>query len=210
MNQDIRKISYYFIGIIFLSLGVSLTLLSNLGAGGWDALTENISKLIDIKIGTIILFIGITLVLLAALIKREIPNLAALIVSAVTGKVINFWYYSVFKGSSFDNFMMSFLILILGIIAIGLGCAMIFVTNFPKNHTETFVFSITNTFNLEYKFVKTAADTSALLISFILGLYLKDFSNFGIGTILNTFFMGNIIHFMMPTARKGLNFVLKT
>ena len=97
MKNKIIQFSFYLGGIFTLSLGVTLTLLSNLGAGGWDALTANIAKLIGIQVGTGTFILGIILIIFTSILEKKKPNLYALLVSYITGIFINFWYYNIFK-----------------------------------------------------------------------------------------------------------------
>jgi uncharacterized membrane protein YczE len=93
-------------------------------------------------------------------------------------------------------------VVVLGVIIIGIGCAMIFVTNYPKNHTETFIFAVAERLKVIYRTSKVGMDSTALILALILGWVLKDFRNIGIGTILNTFCTGYIIHFILPSIKK--------
>lgn len=198
MKKKIIQLSFYLSGIFILSLGVTLTLLSNLGAGGWDALTANIAKLIRIQVGTGTFILGIILILFTSILEKKKPNLSALLVSYITGIFINFWYYDIFKEIQLTNFYLRFIIVIIGVIIIGIGCAMIFVTDCPKNHTETFIFAVANKLKIIYRTSKVSMDTIALIIAIILGFILKDLKNIGIGTLLNTFCTGYIIHYVLP------------
>ena len=203
-RKKIVSFIFYTLGIFVLSLGVTMTLLSNLGAGGWDALTANIAKLTGIQVGTGTFILGIILVLLTSILERKKPNLSALLVSYITGIFINFWYYTIFNQIELENFEIRLVVVILGviIIGIGIGCAMIFVTNYPKNHTETFIFAVAERLKTIYRTSKVGMDNTALILALILGWVLKDFRNIGIGTILNTFCTGYIIHFILPIIEK--------
>jgi len=205
----IKKYIYYVIGLIFISLGVTLTLISDLGAGGWDALPENLYKLTGISIGTWVIAIALILLIVAAILKKEFINYKAFITSIVLGKLIDLFYFYLEPFRETNSFTNRIFFLLLGLIIIGIGCAITFVTNLPKNHTETFVFSIVDTTNLSYQKAKTIADISALIIAVILGFKLKDFSNLGLGTIFNSFFMGTIIHYCMPVVTKLFNLFMK-
>lgn len=196
------NVAYYLIGIFLLALGITFTLISDLGAGGWDALAENLYKLTDIKVGNWVIIIALILLIVAAILKKEFINYKSLIISIILGKLIDFCYYPLIKVLKTDIFSVRLMLLLIGLIFIGTGCAMMFVTNFPKNHTESFVFSIVDTTGVSYNKIKTIADISAFIISLILGVMLKDFSNLGIGTILSSFFMGTIIHYTFPIAQK--------
>lgn len=201
-----KRMIYYIAGYILLSLGVTLTLLSELGAGGWDALVQNLYKMTSITMGIWLFIIAVVLVLAASIIKRQFPDIKVMFVAFITGKFIDFWYYIVFDSMEFENIMGRLTILLLGLFIIAFGSAMIFVTHLPKNHTETFVFSIVDTFSFQYKSVKTIADTCALCLALAFGFILKDFSNLGLGTILSTFCMGAVTQSFMPFAGKGLNY----
>lgn len=208
MKNKIIQLSFYICGIFILALGVTMTLLSNLGAGGWDALTANIAKLIGIQVGTGTFILGIILVLLTSILEKKSLNLSALLVSYITGIFINFWYYNIFKQIQLDNFYLRIFIVSLGVIIIGIGCAMIFVTNCPKNHTETFIFAVAKKLKTIYRTSKVSMDTAALILALILGYFLKDFRNIGIGTLLNTFCTGYIIHYTLPYIEKFYHKIL--
>lgn len=202
MKNKIIQFGFYISGIFMLSLGVTLTLLSNLGAGGWDALTANIAKLIGIQVGTGTFILGIILIFFTSILKKKKPNLYALLVSYITGIFINFWYYEIFKQIQITNFYLRFIVVNIGVIIIGIGCAMIFVTDCPKNHTETFIFAVAEKLKIIYRTSKVSMDTIALIIAVILGFILKDLRNIGIGTLLNTFCTGYIIHYVLPFVDK--------
>lgn len=192
-----------------MSLGVTLTLVSDLGAGGWDALTENLYKLTGVSIGTWVITVALTLLLVAAVLKKEFINYKAFITSIVMGKLIDVFYFYLEPFRETNTFPMRVFILLLGLIVIGAGCAITFVTGLPKNHTETFVFSVVDTTKMSYQKAKTIVDISALTIAVIIGLKLKDFSNLGLGTILNSFFMGTIIHYCLPATTKVFDIIMK-
>ncbi|MCS5420614.1 MULTISPECIES: YczE/YyaS/YitT family protein [Psychrilyobacter] len=203
------KVTYYLIGLFLLALGITFTLISDLGAGGWDALVENLYKLTGIKVGNWLIIIAFILLIVAAILKKEFLNYKAFIVSIILGKLIDFCYYPLIQVLKSESFIIKIFILFTGLILVGIGCAMMFVTKLPKNHTETFVFSIADTTEISYRKIKTTADVSALIIALVIGFKLKDFSNLGVGTVLSSFFMGSIIHYMMPLARNGLHYPKK-
>ena len=208
-DKLIKKYIYYLFGVIFMSLGVTLTLISDLGAGGWDALPENLYKLTGISIGTWVIGIALILLIVAAILKREFIKYKAFITSIVMGKLIDLFYFYLEPFRETNSFADRILFLLVGLIVIGMGCAITFVTHLPKNHTETFVFSIVDTTEFSYQKTKTLVDISALTIAVVIGFKLKDFSNLGLGTILNSFFMGTIIHYCLPFAQKGQDLLLK-
>lgn len=199
-----KRIIYYITGYILLSLGITLTLLSELGAGGWDALVQNLYRITSITMGVWLFIIAVVLVLAASMIKKQFPDIQVMFIAFITGKFIDFWYYTIFDSVEIESIVGRLMVLIVGLLIIAFSSAMIFVTDLPKNHTETFVFSIVDTFSIQYKSVKTIADTGALGLALVCGFIVQDFSNLGLGTILSTFFMGIVTQFFMPFAETGL------
>lgn len=196
------KYSFYFLGIIFLGFGITLTLVSNLGAGGWDALIQNLSSITSITIGKCLWSIAIILLLISGVILKKIPDIKVLIVSWITGLIIDIFYYVVLKNLNINSLYLRGTVLILGLLCVALGCSMMFVTNLPKNHTETLVFSIVDRFGYSYKTIKIFLDSLALFIAIGIGVILKDFSNLGIGTFISSFFMGYLIDKFLPITKK--------
>lgn len=205
----ILRIFYYLSGLFLLALGITLTLISDLGAGGWDALVENLYKLTDIRVGNWVIIVAVFLLVVAAILKRKFINYKALVVSIILGKLIDLCYYPLGAVLRSESFTLRITLLGVGLIMVGAGCAMMFVTRLPKNHTETFVFSIVDTSGIPYHKVKTGADVTALALAVMIGLRLGDFSNLGLGTVVSSFFMGSIIHIILPFAEKGYNILEK-
>ncbi|MGL5277631.1 MAG: YczE/YyaS/YitT family protein [Cetobacterium sp.] len=196
------KCCYYVLGIIFLGFGITLTLISNLGAGGWDVLIQNLSNITSITVGKCLWSVAIILLLISGVILKKIPDIKVLAVSWITGIVIDISYYIILKNLIINSLYLRGIILILGLLCIALGCSMMFVTNLPKNHTETLVFSIVDKFGYSYKTIKIFLDSLALFIAIGIGIFLKDFSNLGVGTFISSFFMGYLIDRFLPVTKK--------
>ncbi|WP_407535911.1 YczE/YyaS/YitT family protein [Cetobacterium somerae] len=201
-KQKILKYTFYFLGIILLSFGITLTLISNLGAGGWDALIQNISTLAGISIGESLWGIAIMLLIISGIIIKKFPDIKVLIVSWITGITIDIFYYKILKNIYINAIYLKGIFLISGIFLIALGCSMMFVTNLPKNHTETFAFALVKRFGYSYKNVKIGLDISALFLAIIIGINLNNLSNIGVGTFVSSIFMGYLIDKLLPNIRK--------
>ncbi len=201
-KQKILKYTFYFLGIILLSFGIALTLISNLGAGGWDALIQNISTLVGISIGESLWGIAIMLLIISGIIINRFPDIKVLMVSWVTGITIDIFYYKILKNIYIDTVYLKGMFLVSGIFLIALGCCMMFVTNLPKNHTETFAFALVNRFGYSYKNVKIGLDISALFLAIIIGINLNNLSNIGVGTFVSSIFMGYLIDKLLPNIKK--------
>ena len=145
-----------------------------------------------------IFILSIILVLLSAFMEKTKPDLRIIVISFIQGKIINFFYYTVF--ASLDASIALRVVLILGgILAIGTGCAIMFCTKYPKNHIETFVFVFIEKYGMSYKKAKTLTEVGVFAIAIVLGVIVSNFSNIGIGSILSTFLLGPVLGFVQPT-----------
>ena len=63
MKINLKNILIYFIGLNAVSIGVILTLKTNLGQGSWDAVNFGLSELIHIKLGYASMIINALLLL---------------------------------------------------------------------------------------------------------------------------------------------------
>ncbi|MGL5190541.1 MAG: YczE/YyaS/YitT family protein [Cetobacterium sp.] len=201
-RRELVRWMYYFLGIVLLGFGITLTLISNLGAGGWDALIQNLSYATGISIGKCLWSVATILLLISGIVSKKIPDIKVLVVSWITGIVIDVFYYVVLKGVALELLYLRVIVLGLGLFFIALGCCMMFVTNLPKNHTETLAFSIVDRFGCSYKSIKISLDSLALLFAIGIGAILGNFSNLGMGTFISSFFMGYLIDKIFPFVKK--------
>ncbi|MGL5544315.1 MAG: YczE/YyaS/YitT family protein [Cetobacterium sp.] len=201
-RRELIKWGYYFLGIVLLGIGITLTLISDLGAGGWDALIQNLSNITGVSIGKCLWSVATILLLISGVVSKKIPDIKVLAVSWITGIVIDFFYYVVLKNISLEVFYLRVIVLCLGLFLIALGCCMMFVTNLPKNHTETLAFSIVDRFGYSYKSIKISLDSLALIFAIGIGVVLGNFSNLGVGTFISSFFMGYIIDKIFPLVKR--------
>ena len=102
---NLKDLSYFLIGIIFLTLGIRIIGVSNLGLSFSDAIPIKLSELLKIPVSLSSLMLGIFTLLVASVIKKsKIPQFECLITSFVLGFFIDFWLF-VIPDIYFGKFM---------------------------------------------------------------------------------------------------------
>lgn len=187
---------FYLIGLIFLSLGISLMILADLGAGPWDAMYVGLSEMIGLSVGTWIFIVGILLILLNGLIMKKIPDFSAIITIFIIGAFMDFWLLVVFPEFTTATIAMRTFMLIAGIVIIAIGIASYLQSNFARNPMDSLMMAIQYRTGKSMWVSKTGMELTVLVIAFFVG------GPIGIGTVLSTIMIGPLIQFFFsPVTR---------
>src|SRR5690625_4698678 len=124
-----RYVLFVF-GIIILSFGVSLTILSILGTSPFDALLVGLAESVGFTVGSWEVILAIIIILCNALLIRQRPEFLGLITALITGIGIDLWLFLLQNVIVPELLLMKFVWFGLGLIAIGFGTAIYLQTNF--------------------------------------------------------------------------------
>jgi uncharacterized membrane protein YczE len=182
---------FYLIGILLLTLGVTLTIRSNLGTSPFDALLVGLFKTIGLTVGSWEIILGLTIVLINAMIQRQQPEYMALLTSLITGMGIDGWLWML-RWIHPDTFMSRFLLIALGMIIVGLGTAIYLQSRFAPIPIDRSMLIIQELTGKSITYSRALISILLVILAFILK------GPIGIGTLLNAFLVGGIIQFFMP------------
>jgi uncharacterized membrane protein YczE len=176
-----------------------MTILAGLGTGAWDALNVGLAMKTPFTVGNWVIFIGIILIFLNALLTRSRPVVSSLLTIFVLGYFIDFWLIIVFQHTLFSGFLLQFMILLLGIVILAFGVSIYLQAEFALLPIDGFMFAIRNLLGVKLMIAKTIAELIALVAAFLFG------GPIGLGTILVTFLLGPLIQWFFPRVEKKLN-----
>lgn len=182
---------FYVIGILFITLGISLTYKTpTLGSGAYDALNLGLSATFGHSVGFWIEFIGILFLLIEAVIRRGVPRFFALIPMFLEGTFIDFWM-KVLEDITVDTLLAEAVVFALGVTLIGLGIAVYIQPNFAPAPVDLLMVSISERFKISIRMAKTILEATLLVLALFVG------GPIGLGTILMTLTIGPIIQFFI-------------
>jgi len=185
-----RRVLFFIVGIFILTLGVSLTIKAELGAGAWDALSVGESKTFGLSVGKWVIINGIILLFVNALLQKRRPEWLAIITFTLIGQFIDFWLYFVLEDVSFSSYLIRFCILIIGMLLLALGVATYLQPKFPTNPIDNLMISLHMRFGISIGVAKTIGEVFAFVLAFLLH------GSIGVGTIIITLFIGPIIQWL--------------
>ena len=98
-----------------------MMILSDLGAGAWDAMYVGLSESVGLTVGSWVFLIGVLLIIINSLLMKTTPDFLAIITIVIIGALIDFWLLSVFHDFLATELGLRIFMLTAGILIIGLG-----------------------------------------------------------------------------------------
>ncbi|MGG4110202.1 YitT family protein [Bacillus subtilis] len=190
------KYIFYGLGILILSLGISLTIQSGLGTSPFDALLVGLSKEVGLTVGSWEVLISVLLLFCNAILTRKKPILLGLITAFITGIGIDLWLFVV-KNTIYLNALLSKLICFgIGLVLIGLGTAIYLQTKFASTPIDHLTLIIRDLSKRTILFSRTLVYALFLVLASIFK------GPIGIGTLLTVCLGGMLLHVFMPIVER--------
>lgn len=192
MQKIGKSFLIYFIGILGLTLGITLTIQSQLGTSPFDALLVGLYRTFGFTIGSWEIVVGLSMVLLNAIALKARPELLALLTSLITGIGIDIWVLLLGEWLIPDHLLEQVLLLFLGILFSGIGIAIYLESNFAPNPMDRSMVILTD--KTGWSFSRSRAIISIVLV--IIAFFFN--GAIGTGTLLNALTTGVIIQWIRP------------
>ncbi|MGY4795814.1 YczE/YyaS/YitT family protein [Lysinibacillus fusiformis] len=196
------KYVFYVVGILILTLGISLTIQSNLGTSPFDALLVGLSKNVGLTVGSWEIILALLLICSNSLLARQRPEILGLITAFITGIGIDMWLFLFHDVITPDIWYSQAVCFVIGLVVVGLGTATYLHTNFAPIPVDRLTLIIKELTKKTIFFSRTAI----YLLFLVLAIICK--GPIGIGTLLTVCLGGFILHFFMPITGRILDNIL--
>ncbi|GGN98209.1 YczE/YyaS/YitT family protein [Saccharibacillus kuerlensis] len=193
------KYAFYIIGILLLTLGISLTIQSDLGTSPFDAMLVGLSRSIGLTVGSWeIILAGLMIGCNSILIKKK-PEVLGLVTAIVTGIGIDLWLFLLDHLITPELWQSKAVCFSVGLIVIGIGTATYLHTNFAPIPVDRLTLILKELIGTNLFFSRTLIYLFFLILAIMLN------GPIGIGTILTVCFGGLILNFFMPPLGRVLD-----
>ena len=196
------KYVLFVAGILILTLGISLTIQSELGTSPFDALLVGLSQHVGLSVGSWEVILAFLLIGCNSLLKQQKPELLGLITAFITGVGIDIWLYVSDFLITPEVWYTKLMTFVIGLVIISIGTAIYLQTNFapiPIDRLTLILHELTRT-------PLFISRTFIYLVFLILAFLLS--GPIGIGTLLTVCFAGLLLQFIMGHTKKIIDRIL--
>lgn len=194
--------SLYILGILILTLGITLTIQSDIGTSPFDALLVGLSLNVGLTVGSWEIIIALILICCNSLLKRQRPEVLGLLTAFITGICIDMWLFLLHNLITPELWFYKLVCFGIGLVVTGLGTAIYLNTNFAPIPIDRLTLII-------QELTRTNILLSRTLIYFAFLIMAMVFNGpIGIGTLLTVCLGGFILNYFMPLTRKVIDSTL--
>ncbi|MDS9998811.1 YczE/YyaS/YitT family protein [Bacillus atrophaeus] len=196
------KYTFYVLGILILTLGISFTIQSDLGTSPFDAVVVGLSKNVGLTVGSWEIIIAFILICCNSFLKRQRPEILGLLTAFITGIGIDMWLFLLHNLLTPDLWYSKVICFGIGLVVIGLGTATYLHTNFAPIPVDRLTLIIKDLTRTNIFFSRTFIYLLFLIVAIILN------GPIGVGTLLTVCLGGLILNSFMPCTEKILDRIL--
>lgn len=192
-NMKIR-VPMYFIGLFIMTIGIALSVKSNLGVSPVSSIPYTMTCVWGIEMGKATIIFHAVLVLIQILIlrKRFKPvNLLQVVVGIVFGYFTTFCNYLATFLPSTDNIAMRIVLMLVSTVFIAVGIFFYLPADLIPLAGEGVMQAVSEVTHIEFAKVKIGFDCSMVIVSVITCLLcIHSFGSVGAGTAIAAFLVG--------------------
>ncbi|QYG87506.1 YczE/YyaS/YitT family protein [Bacillus atrophaeus] len=196
------KYTFYVLGILILTLGISFTIQSDLGTSPFDAVVVGLSKNVGLTVGSWEIIIAFILICCNSFLKRQRPEVLGMLTAFITGIGIDMWLFLLHNLLTPDLWYSKVICFGIGLVVIGLGTATYLHTNFAPIPVDRLTLIIKELTRTNIFFSRTFIYLLFLIVAIILN------GPIGVGTLLTVCLGGLILNSFMPFTQKILDRLL--
>ena len=171
---------YLCFGLALFGLGEGLLIVSFTGASPWSVLAQGISLNIDLSIGTITLFISLTVLLLWVPLNEK-PGIGTILNALIIALMIDICIKFV---PTPENYIYQLILAVIAVLTVGFGGGIYLVANLGAGPRDGLMVGLQKKTNMPIATVRAFLEISVVTIGWHLG------GTVGLGTLLFAFGIG--------------------
>lgn len=203
----------YFIGLFIMTIGISLSVKSDLGVSPVSSIPYTITCVWGIEMGKATILFHCALVVIQIIILRrsfKIKNLLQVAVGIVFGYFTTFCNYCVSFLPSTDNLIIRLIMTLASAVLVALGIFLYVPADIMPLAGEGTMQAVSDITGVEFSKVKIAFDVTMVAISLTVCLIaIHSMGSVGAGTIISSLLVGLILGFITKLLGKYRDRLLK-
>ncbi|RWZ59981.1 YitT family protein [Halobacillus fulvus] len=193
--------SFFSIGLIILGLGISMTMqVKAFGIGPWDVFHYGLFLKMGLTVGTWSILAGLAIVVVHAFIEKRVPQIGTILNMVLIGVFIDFFNWLLPEP---ELFLMQVLMFGLGTTVIALGIGIYVAPEMGAGPRDSLMLMITDATGWKVSTVRNGIEITVAVLGFLLG------GPVGLGTVFIALFLGTLVGYTLPMARKSLDLLIR-
>ena len=161
-----KRLFWYFTGLMILSLGVTMIVSANLGASPWDLFTVALSSKTGITLGTAVVLIQATMIIVSKFLFKKPLNLFSIIPAFIQALFMDLLIVFNFNKLGLSPYMM----LIVGSLLIAIALSIYPYQGYSANAVDDFTLNLNRIKKVRLGLAKIITDLIPLVIIFVMGV----------------------------------------
>jgi len=191
----LRRLLKYLFGSVNLSLGIALSIYSDIGAGAFDAMNFALANLLNISVGSAMYIAIFSLFAFTMILKPDKKYVVGFLLTLITGFLVDRWL-SVLPLP--DHFYLQVVYFVLALFFLPYGIAFMIRSKMPLSPMDTLMLILVDKFNQSISKMKTTLEGTFVVLALLFGFLGKiGTGSISIGTIIITFSIGPLIQLAM-------------
>ncbi len=211
-----KRLFMYFLGLFVMTIGVSISVKSNLGVSPVSSIPYTVTCVWGIEMGKATILFHCVLVILQILILRrrfKIKNLLQIPVGIVFGYFTTFCNWCVSFLPSPENIAIRIVMVLISTVIVAIGITLYLPADIMPLAGEGTMQAVSDVTGIIFSKVKIGFDVSMVIISLVTCLIaLRSMGSVGLGTIIAAFLVGFIVgkinHYKMVRAKNKSQMIL--
>lgn len=203
MKINLKRYVIFLIGIAILTLGVSMTVKSDIGAGAYDSINFALARKFNVSLSITISTTALIALIISGFIRRKLPRISTFITSILMGIFTDMWV-NVVSYINTDTIFMQIIVFLIGTLLVCFGIALYLIPKLPPNPVDDLMVTLNEYLGYSVGMSKLTIDVICVAIAFLLN------GPIGIGTILLTLLVGPIVDIFYNKIGKYIVFNDKT
>jgi uncharacterized membrane protein YczE len=201
-NEFLLRLLVFMTGLLVMSLGVVLSILSELGATPWDVLHVGLFQQFGLSIGTWSILVGVLILILSSLFTKRLPGIGAYLNMLLVGFFIDGWMALPFMYTP-DHFSQKVIMFVVGTILMGYGIGIYISANLGAGPRDSFMLAIVSRTKMKVSHVRRLMEATVLILGWLLH------GPVSYGTFIFVALIGTIVGYTLPQCQRLTNLFIE-
>lgn len=201
MDHLFERLIIFILGLLIMSFGIVLMIVSNFGVAPWDVLHVGLYNQLGLTIGTWSIIVGITILASSAILLKQWPKFGSYLNMILVGIFIDMFMQIPFLTEP-STYWAKGVMFIIGMIINAYGMGLYISANLGAGPRDSFMLAIQSITGWKISTARRVLEVVVLIIGWLLG------GPVFLGTVIFSLGIGTFIGIALPQCEKLTNKII--